>query len=75
MKIKLTKEEDEVLWLLQRKGRILELRYALKKSRAEVLEIIATLAEKTGFELLNEKDINKGKFWKAHGVVTPMGQR
>lgn len=75
MKIKLTKQEDEALWLLQRKGRILELQYALKMTKAEVSAFIEKLAEKINCPLLNKRDINNGKFWKKYGVVTPWGER
>lgn len=75
MKKKLTEQEESALWLLQRKGRILELQYALKMTKAEVLDFIEKLSEKLNCELLNKRDINNGKFWKAYGVVTPWGER
>lgn len=75
MKIKLTKQEDEALWLLKRKGRILELQYALKMTKEQVLELVDIIAEKLNCPLLNKKDIQNGNFWKKYGIVTPWGER
>lgn len=75
MKIHLTKKEDDVLWLIQRKAHCLDLRRSLKMKQPEVREILASLAEKLKLPLINEQDVNKGNFWKMYGEITPPGQK
>ena len=73
--IKLTKLEDEVLWLFQRRSNIFTVRNVHKLSAEKMAQVIASLSEKLDWPLLNAKDIDNGKFWEAYGHRVPWGER